>query len=69
VLQGVSVRRQNKWRFTETPYKFTNLKSPIRNLNSEIKSPLTFEPIFMERIWGGRKLAELFGKNLPTNKR
>jgi mannose-6-phosphate isomerase len=23
----------------------------------------------MERIWGGRKLAELFGKNLPTNKR
>ena len=23
----------------------------------------------MERIWGGRKLAELFGKNLPANKR
>lgn len=23
----------------------------------------------MERIWGGRKLAELFGKNLPPNKR
>jgi mannose-6-phosphate isomerase len=23
----------------------------------------------MERVWGGRKLAELFGKNLPTNKR
>ena len=22
----------------------------------------------MERIWGGRKLAELFGKNLPPNK-
>ena len=22
----------------------------------------------MERIWGGRKLAELFGKNLPANK-
>src|SRR5437660_3130629 len=32
-------------------------------------SPLTFEPIFMERIWGGRKLADLFGKNLPANKR
>ncbi|HEX4638253.1 MAG TPA: type I phosphomannose isomerase catalytic subunit [Chthoniobacterales bacterium] len=32
-------------------------------------SPLTFEPIFMERIWGGRKLAELFGKNLPAGKR
>ena len=32
-------------------------------------SPLTFEPIFMERIWGGRKLAEFFRKDLPTNKR
>src|SRR5438270_7355692 len=32
-------------------------------------SPLTFEPIFMERIWGGQKLAELFGKKLPTGKR
>ena len=28
-------------------------------------NPLTFEPIFVERIWGGRKLAELFGKSLP----
>src|SRR5437016_11347540 len=32
-------------------------------------SPLKFTPIFMERIWGGRKLAELFGKQLPANKR
>ena len=31
-------------------------------------SPLMFAPIFMERIWGGRKLAELFGKKLPANK-
>jgi len=68
-LWGVCVRRQNKWRFTETPYKFTNLKSETRNPKSEIGGPLTFEPIFMERIWGGRKLAGLFGKNLPTNKR
>ncbi len=29
--------------------------------------PLTFEPIFMERIWGGHRLASLFGKKtLPT---
>ena len=33
-----------------------------------LNSPLTFEPVFQERIWGGRKLASLFGKNLPTNK-
>src|SRR5438128_2661550 len=39
------------------------------NSPSRRASPLTFEPIFMERIWGGRKLADLFGKNLPANKR
>ena len=33
-----------------------------------VLSPLTFEPIFQERIWGGRKLAELFGKKLPSSK-
>jgi mannose-6-phosphate isomerase len=27
--------------------------------------PLKFKPIFKERIWGGRRLAELFGKPLP----
>src|SRR5438874_1464403 len=31
--------------------------------------PLHFEPIFQERIWGGRNLAALFGKKLPANKR
>ena len=29
--------------------------------------PLTFQPIFKERIWGGRKLEELYGKELPQN--
>ena len=38
------------------------------NSPSRRASLLTFEPIFMERIWGGRKLADLFGKNLPANK-
>src|SRR5437867_9736932 len=32
------------------------------------EAPLTFAPIFQERIWGGRKLAELFGKKLPVGK-
>jgi len=32
-------------------------------------SPIVFEPIFQERIWAGRKLAELFAKKLPPNKR
>ena len=34
-----------------------------------LTSPLTFKPIFQERIWGGRKLAELFRKDLPVGKR
>ena len=36
---------------------------------NDLRSPLTFAPVFMERIWGGRKLAELFGKNLPADTR
>jgi mannose-6-phosphate isomerase len=34
-----------------------------------ITQPLTFEPIFMERIWGGRRLQTEFGKNLPRHGR
>jgi mannose-6-phosphate isomerase len=30
-----------------------------------VNSPLTFEPIFMERIWGSRRLQSEFGKRLP----
>ena len=31
--------------------------------------PLTFHPIFKERLWGGRNLARLYGKDLPPDKR
>lgn len=34
-----------------------------------LTAPLTFTPVFMERIWGGRRLKSVFGKNLPTGKR
>src|ERR1700678_3190914 len=30
--------------------------------------PLTFEPIFKERIWGGRNLETLYGKPLPPGR-
>src|SRR5438105_4688043 len=29
--------------------------------------PLTFQPIFKERVWGGRNLERLFHKALPPN--
>jgi mannose-6-phosphate isomerase len=35
----------------------------------DLISPLTFQPIFMERIWGGRRLESAFGKKLPANTR
>src|SRR5262249_33949002 len=32
-------------------------------------SPILFEPIFMERVWGGRRLESLLGKRLPPGKK
>jgi len=31
----------------------------------KLTQPLVFEPIFMERVWGGRHLESLYGKRLP----
>ena len=31
--------------------------------------PLTFQPIFKERVWGGRELARLYRKPLPAGRR
>jgi mannose-6-phosphate isomerase len=30
--------------------------------------PFTFHPIFKERVWGGRRLEQLYQKNLPPNR-
>ena len=32
---------------------------------NNLTQPLVFQPIFMERVWGGRRLESLFGKRLP----
>ena len=35
---------------------------------TDLITPIVFKPIFQERIWGGRKLEDLFGKNIPAGK-
>ncbi len=35
----------------------------------KITEPIIFEPLFMERVWGGRRLETLFGKKLPPTAR
>ena len=32
----------------------------------DLTQPFVFEPIFMERVWGGRHLESLYGKRLPS---
>ena len=34
-----------------------------------LEQPLVFEPLFMERVWGGRKLEQLYHKKLPPGAR
>jgi len=36
---------------------------------ANLTGPLTFQPIFMERMWGGRRLESKFRKKLPPNAR
>ena len=61
--------------FHRNALQITILKSAIRNKftrrggQSIITAPLTFDPIFMERIWGGRRLERQFGTKLPSNKK
>lgn len=35
---------------------------------SSLIQPIVFQPLFMERVWGGRQLETVFGKKLPPGK-
>src|SRR4051794_11128932 len=35
----------------------------------QLSAPIVFEPIFMERVWGGRRLEKLYGKRLTQGRR
>src|SRR4051812_40021022 len=35
-------------------------------MSSKLSEPLVFQPIFVERVWGGRRLESLCGKRLPS---
>lgn len=34
-----------------------------------LNTPIIFEPLFMRRVWGGRRLETLYGKRLPSGVR
>lgn len=38
-------------------------------MKTDLPAPLLFEPLFLERAWGGQRLASAFGKRLPPGKR
>jgi mannose-6-phosphate isomerase len=35
----------------------------------ELSTPIIFEPLFQERLWGGRRLETMYGKRLPVGTR
>ena len=38
-------------------------------VSSVLEAPLIFEPLFMERVWGGRRLEQLYGKKISAGAR
>lgn len=70
IKTGAQYFRKNR---IQPPVSFalTNLQPTICNrqletmTKADLNQPLVFQPIFMERVWGGRRLESLYGKRLP----
>lgn len=61
-VEGPKVRR------SEGPTVIT--RTTIRKVHEgrhRVLYPLLFEPIYKERIWGGRRLEEMYGRRLPSS--
>jgi len=41
----------------------------MSNRSPSVLYPLVFQPIFKQRVWGGRRLAQLYNKSLPPKAR
>ncbi|MEN3367936.1 MAG: mannose-6-phosphate isomerase [Verrucomicrobiota bacterium] len=59
IFQKVAHQKQN-----HTRAACANLRGVTE---TRLTQPLVFEPIFMERVWGGRRLESLYGKHLPSD--
>jgi mannose-6-phosphate isomerase len=58
--------------FDKSQYDKFNIRNICRLICRKVTdliTPIVFKPIFQERIWGGRKLEDLFNKNIPAGKR
>ncbi len=42
--------------------------APLQPPRMSLTEPIVFAPLFMERVWGGRRLESLFGKSLPPGR-
>jgi mannose-6-phosphate isomerase len=74
-------RQDNAWLDRVSPYHFGPKKAKVCKPHppsyvanpsmpsTDLTQPLVFEPIFMERVWGGRRLESLYGKRLPPGVR
>ena len=42
------------------------IPSTSSTVETVFQQPLSFEPVYQERIWGGRRIGECFGRTLPA---